>query len=118
VHYNGFHEFGKKGSISITTISDFCSGDKAKKYQGTKFLQGKRFRPNEIVRRAMNRVGEDSYNLIFNNCEHFANWCTHDDDYSFQTAGTVENNVRLGNYGQAGGLTLLVFVNPFKMLFK
>ncbi len=27
------------------------------------------------LRRAMNRIGEQRYNLLFNNCEHFANWC-------------------------------------------
>ena len=27
------------------------------------------------LRRAMSRLGEQSYNLLFNNCEHFATWC-------------------------------------------
>ncbi len=27
------------------------------------------------LRRAMSRIGEQNYNLLFNNCEHFANWC-------------------------------------------
>lgn len=27
------------------------------------------------VRRAMSRIGEQNYNLLFNNCEHFATWC-------------------------------------------
>ncbi len=27
------------------------------------------------LRRAMGRLGEQRYNLIFNNCEHFAHWC-------------------------------------------
>ncbi len=27
------------------------------------------------LRRAMGRLGEQRYNLIFNNCEHFAIWC-------------------------------------------
>jgi hypothetical protein len=29
----------------------------------------------ETVERARSRLGEDKYNLIFNNCEHFAVWC-------------------------------------------
>lgn len=28
-----------------------------------------------ILRRAMGRLGEQQYNLLFNNCEHFAHWC-------------------------------------------
>jgi hypothetical protein len=27
------------------------------------------------LRRAMSRLGEQNYNLLFNNCEHFATWC-------------------------------------------
>ena len=27
------------------------------------------------LRRAMSRIGEQRYNLLFNNCEHFAVWC-------------------------------------------
>lgn len=30
---------------------------------------------NQIINRAYSRLGENSYNLIFNNCEHFALWC-------------------------------------------
>jgi hypothetical protein len=28
-----------------------------------------------VLRRAMGRLGEQNYNLLFNNCEHFAHWC-------------------------------------------
>jgi hypothetical protein len=28
-----------------------------------------------VVRRAESRLGEKKYNLLFNNCEHFATWC-------------------------------------------
>ncbi len=28
-----------------------------------------------VVNRAINRLGENKYNLLFNNCEHFATWC-------------------------------------------
>jgi len=29
----------------------------------------------EIVRRARSQISSKSYNLVFNNCEHFARWC-------------------------------------------
>lgn len=29
----------------------------------------------EIVRRAKSQVGEQDYNLLSNNCEHFSTWC-------------------------------------------
>ena len=31
--------------------------------------------PEETVRRARSRIGERQYNLVTNNCEHFALWC-------------------------------------------
>ena len=31
--------------------------------------------PGQTLRRAMGRIGEQRYNLLFNNCEHFAVWC-------------------------------------------
>ncbi|MEB3312110.1 MAG: lecithin retinol acyltransferase family protein [Snowella sp.] len=33
------------------------------------------FLPEIVVERAQSRLGEQKYNLLFNNCEHFANWC-------------------------------------------
>lgn len=33
------------------------------------------FTGREIRSRAISRLGEDAYDLVFNNCEHFANWC-------------------------------------------
>lgn len=33
------------------------------------------YEPEEILYRGRSRLGENRYNLIFNNCEHFARWC-------------------------------------------
>ena len=33
------------------------------------------FSPEETIKRAKSRLGERSYNLTRNNCEHFALWC-------------------------------------------
>jgi hypothetical protein len=33
------------------------------------------FIPDVVVYRAKTRLGEQKYNLLFNNCEHFATWC-------------------------------------------
>lgn len=37
--------------------------------------QFKLYSPQETVKRALSRVGEEKYDLLFNNCEHFAVWC-------------------------------------------
>ena len=117
IHYSGFHEFAKKGKISLTSLKEFSSNNKIYKYN-TSLIIGDKYPDTEIVKRAKGRIEEDDYNLLFNNCEHFANWCTHGDDFSMQTSGTVEKNIRMGNYAQAGGLTLLDLISPLKSLFK
>lgn len=33
------------------------------------------YTPDVVVERALSRMGEKKYNLLFNNCEHFATWC-------------------------------------------
>ena len=33
------------------------------------------YSPEETVERAESQLGEGGYNLVFNNCEHFAVWC-------------------------------------------
>ena len=38
-------------------------------------LEGFSFVPDVVVARAESRLGENNYNLLFNNCEHFAWWC-------------------------------------------
>jgi len=38
-------------------------------------IYNKSFSTDTVVRRALFRVGEKRYNLIFNNCEHFVSWC-------------------------------------------
>lgn len=37
--------------------------------------QMKIYSPEETVQRARSRLGEKEYNLLLNNCEHFAIWC-------------------------------------------
>ncbi|TVQ14314.1 MAG: hypothetical protein EA368_01350 [Leptolyngbya sp. DLM2.Bin27] len=34
------------------------------------------YSPDTVIERAASRLGERQYDLLQNNCEHFANWCT------------------------------------------
>ncbi|MBW4481769.1 MAG: lecithin retinol acyltransferase family protein [Tildeniella torsiva UHER 1998/13D] len=34
------------------------------------------YTPNVVIERATSRLGERRYDLLLNNCEHFATWCT------------------------------------------
>ncbi|MBL4830478.1 MAG: lecithin retinol acyltransferase family protein [Aliivibrio sp.] len=71
IHYSGFTEGFGKGFIEITSIEDFEQGRESKvKNHIFPFYDA-----NERVERACSRTGENSYDLLLNNCEHFVNWC-------------------------------------------
>ena len=56
--------------ILRSSKEDFCAGETYS------IVLHKNASSNELtLRRAMSRLGEQNYNLLFNNCEHFANWC-------------------------------------------
>jgi hypothetical protein len=100
------NRFGRKGRVTVVTLKTFCDGAEPTMYHAADFLRGDAYSKGRIVARALSRVNDDFYHPLFSNCEHFCNWATHGDHYSFQTAGTVENSIRMGNRYQAGGLTL------------
>lgn len=69
IHYSG-EPGSSQGIISITMLKNFVKMDTFWVYPHNNALS-----PNKIVERAKSRLGEDKYDLVFNNCEHFANWC-------------------------------------------
>ncbi len=56
--------------IIRSSLDDFCNGESYLVIMHTKCSN-----KGVTLRRAMSRIGERKYNLLFNNCEHFANWC-------------------------------------------
>ncbi|MBP0020261.1 MAG: lecithin retinol acyltransferase family protein [Cyanobacteria bacterium SBLK] len=57
-------------TIERTSLATFArSSPVSIKYYPTSFIA------DTVVRRAESRLGERRYNLLFNNCEHFATWC-------------------------------------------
>ena len=63
------------------------------------------------LRRAMGRLGEQNYNLLFNNCEHFATWCKTGRHRSGQVDSVIDRARqwrRLMPSALLGGLDLLV----------
>ena len=60
------------------------------------------FIPQVVITRAESRLGEQRYNLFFNNCEHFANWCKTGNSVSPQLS---EFGLRLDQIKLPSGLT-------------
>ena len=63
------------------------------------------------LRRAMSRLGEQNYNLLFNNCEHFATWCKTGRHRSEQVDSVIDRARQWGRQMPSallGGLDLLL----------
>jgi hypothetical protein len=48
------------------------------------FPPDKCFPPEKTVENARSRLGENEYNLFFNNCDHFSTWCKTGEQCSLQ----------------------------------
>lgn len=101
IHYSGWADGSGSGPVEIATIDAFSGGQDV-------FVQvhgQPRFRAREVVKRARSRLGENRYSLVFNNCEHFCNWCIEDEHESDQ----VNRGVRIvgGALGNVGGMRVL-----------
>ncbi|XP_048241389.1 phospholipase A and acyltransferase 3-like [Haliotis rufescens] len=75
-------EFGK-ATVRRDNFWDVV-GDSEVHKNNSKDEKLEHFKPSEIVRRALSKIGEVGYNLIFKNCEHFASWCRYNKEQSDQ----------------------------------
>jgi hypothetical protein len=71
IHYAGLARGLRSGPVEEISLSCFAAG----RHVGVVFGAPSRFDGREVVRRALSRVGENSYRLLTNNCEHFCEWC-------------------------------------------
>ena len=62
-----------KGSVTIDSLEKFADGSKI--LRNSELVSPASFSRSEIIRRSESRLGENKYNLMFNNCEHFVRWC-------------------------------------------
>jgi hypothetical protein len=78
--------------IEKTSLATFTRGNKIYLKQ---YIKEFCFIPEIVVQRAISRLGEQKYNLLFNNCEHFATWCKTGISYSEQIRDFVPTISRL-----------------------
>ncbi|XP_019642089.1 PREDICTED: retinoic acid receptor responder protein 3-like [Branchiostoma belcheri] len=64
---------------------------------------------SEIVERARSKLGEEGYNVLWKNCEHFATWCRYGKEQSQQAvvAGSVGTGLTVAGWAP-GSVKLLV----------
>lgn len=70
IHYTG-EPFQKRGAcVRRTSLEEFAKGGRVEVVRRRHPVD-----PEAVIQRAESRLGETSYNLLWNNCEHFARWC-------------------------------------------
>lgn len=73
IQYSGVLSSGKSnGKVEEVTVSNFLKGAKLRI---VRHYDDREYSRTETVSRARKRLNDQNYNLVFNNCEHFANWC-------------------------------------------
>jgi hypothetical protein len=71
VQYGGLSWGLRRGPVEEVRLSEFTQGRPI----WIRAAGSHSFDPHEVIRRARLRLGEDSYSLLTNNCEHFCEWC-------------------------------------------
>ena len=74
IHYQGVSAGIHSGQIAITTLAEFSQG---RGYR-IQHHSARAFNREESIDRAYSRLGEAHYSTLFNNCEHFVQWCIED----------------------------------------
>ncbi len=92
--------------ISRSSLDIFTQG------QSIKIVHHKKSSDKIVtLNRALKRIGEKKYNLLFNNCEHFANWCK----TGFHNSKQIDDLI---NQGSLGLLKISQIIFPSKVLKK
>lgn len=79
IHYAGLARGLHLGSVEDVSLENFAHG------RGVRIRHDLlRFDRHEVVERARSRLGEHSYRLLTNNCEHFCAWALRGESRSRQ----------------------------------
>ena len=98
IHYSADNsDIGSGATIRETSLKQFAKEGDCKLVTCIRNRSNfKTYSPEETVNRARSRLGEKKYNLVFNNCEHFAIWCKYGENKSIQVDKAIGAVVVLG----------------------
>jgi hypothetical protein len=85
VQYGGLSWGLRSGPVEEVSLSQFSQGRPV----WVRVVGSTRFDPYEVVRRARQRLGENLYSVLTNNCEHFCEWCVRGQPRSYQVEGRI-----------------------------
>jgi HRAS-like suppressor 3 len=105
VHYAGLARGLTAGPVEEVTLDEFANGNSFQVIEHPT----RKYRARASAMRAKGRIGEDTYCLITNNCEHFVHWCIEGENRSAQTDFRLEH--------LPGGLVVAVIgIVPYSLL--
>lgn len=85
-------QYGRGLSDGVTASVHVTSGERFSKGRPIEVRSSlTSFEADEIALRALNCVGEQEYHILWNNCEHFVNWCRTGKRESPQVDWFIEN---------------------------
>ena len=73
IHFQGPDPF--RARIVRSDLETFRAGSEIRVHRDAANGESPAAEADAIVARAERRLGEGGYDLVFNNCEHFATWC-------------------------------------------
>ncbi len=120
IHYNSRDDNGDNllnATVISTTLNEFLKGGvcEVKTYNDEELND--LFSADSIVNYARSCLDEGGYNLVFNNCEHFANKCTLGQHRSRQVERvfkTVERGVKMGWLSKFGSAVIGILSSSSK----
>lgn len=71
VHYQGLSSSLRRGPVAKVSLAEFANGHPVRLHGEANAA----YSGIEVVARACSRLGEDAYDVLRNNCEHFCSWC-------------------------------------------
>lgn len=91
VHYNGSPLRRRDAAVARTPVELFSRGGSVEIVQSCPQVHAE-----DVVRRALSRLGESLYHLVWNNCEHFAWWCVTGEGRSHQVEKVAAGVITVG----------------------
>lgn len=90
IHYSGLADGIKTGPVEQISLKKFHTG------RGFTVIEhpDASFPPKKVISRAKSRLKEKSYNLVFNNCEHFVNYCIYNVNTSEQVGAVIKSGAQ------------------------
>ncbi|WP_080744947.1 lecithin retinol acyltransferase family protein [Cupriavidus necator] len=71
IHYGGFDHSAKRRPVEYIALRAFAAGKDLRIQTEPDAV----YAGIDVVERAKSRLGEDQYQFLTNNCEHFCTWC-------------------------------------------